>query len=157
MPDPASGRSAAAQRERRAPPLDQPVAAEMSVRLLSSIAFATLTALSTPGAISSAHSRSVTPGCVSDRYGSVQCPLPGGSCVTDYLGEVRCSPADGGILLDRYGKAQCGPGQCIANRRGEVFCSSVPKGSAALGRDGEAVCTEGCVSASAEACVIPSR
>jgi hypothetical protein len=150
-------RGAAADPERWASPLYQLYGAEMSVKLLSPIVFATLSALSTLGAISSAYSQSVTPGCVSDRYGNVQCPLPGGSCLTDYLGEVRCSPADGGILLDRYKKAVCGPGQCIVNRMGEVVCSRVPKGSAALDRNGEAVCTEGCVGALAEACIIPSR
>jgi len=147
----------AAKRERWAPPLHQPYGAEMSTKLLSTIVFAMLAALTVLGATSSAYSQSVTPGCVSDRYGNVQCPPPGGSCLTDYLGEVRCSPADGGILLDRYKKAVCGPGQCVVNRMGEVICSRVPKGSAALDRLGEAVCTEGCVGALAEACIIPSK
>ena len=129
----------------------------MSIKLCTSITGLTLSAFATLGPISHAHAQSVTPGCMSDRYGNVQCPPPGGSCLNDYLGEVRCSPADGGILLDRYKKAACGPGQCIVDRAGEVLCSRAPKGSAALGRDGEAVCTEGCVRASAEACVVPSR
>jgi hypothetical protein len=104
-----------------------------------------------------AHSQSVTPGCLNDRYGNVQCPPPGGSCLLDLYGDVRCSPPDGGILLDRYKKPVCGPGQCIVDRFGEVRCSGVAKGSAALDRGGDAVCTEGCVSASAQACITPSK
>ena len=118
---------------------------------------ATLAALTFLVAASSAYSQSVSPECVNDRFGNVQCPPPGGSCLKDYLGEVRCSPADGGISLDRYKKAVCGPGQCVVDLGGEVFCSRVPKGSAALSRYGEAVCTGGCVGASAEACITPSK
>ena len=105
----------------------------------------------------SAHSQSVTPGCLNDRYGNVQCPPPGGSCLLDLYGDVRCSPPDGGILLDRYKNPVCGPGQCIVDRFGEVRCSGVGKGSAALDRGGDAVCTEGCVAASLQACVTPSK
>ena len=105
----------------------------------------------------SAHSQSVTPGCLNDRYGNVQCPPPGGSCLLDLYGDVRCSPPDGGILLDRYKNPVCGPGQCIVDRFGEVRCSGVGKGSAALDRAGDAVCTEGCVAASLQACVTPSK
>ena len=61
---------------------------------------AVLAALAAIGTSSSARSQSVSPGCVNDRYGNVQCPPPGGTCVKDLAGEVRCSPADGGILLD---------------------------------------------------------
>lgn len=75
--------------------------------------------------VAPAHSQSVTPGCLNDRYGNVQCPPPGGSCLLDLYGEVRCS--------------------------------SAAKGSAALDRGGDAVCTEGCVAASAAACVTPSK
>jgi hypothetical protein len=46
---------------------------------------------------------------------------------------------------------------CLNDRFGEVRCSSAAKGSAALDRGGDAVCTEGCVAASAQACVTPSR
>jgi hypothetical protein len=119
--------------------------------------FATLAALVILGPVSSVYSQSATPGCVNDRHGNVQCPPPGGSCLKDYLDEVRCSPADGGISLDRYRKAVCGPGQCVVDTKGEVFCSRASKGSAALGRYGEAVCTEGCVAALAEAGIIPSK
>jgi hypothetical protein len=125
----------------------------------SSIArvIAVLAVLGAIGISSSVRSQSATPGCVNDRYGSVQCPPPGGTCIKDLAGEVRCSRADGGILLDRYKVPVCGPGQCITDIKGEVFCSRVPKGSAALDRYGEAVCTEGCVNAAAQACTAPSR
>jgi hypothetical protein len=120
-------------------------------------AIAVLAALAAIGTSLSARSQSISPGCLNDRYGNVQCPPPGGTCVKDLAGEVRCSPADGGILLDRYKVPVCGPGQCITDIKGEVFCSRVPKGSAALDRYGDAVCTEGCVSAAAQACTTPSR
>ena len=125
----------------------------------SSIArvIAVLAVLGAIGISSSVRSQSATPGCVNDRYGSVQCPPPGGTCVKDLAGEVRCSQPDGGIQLDRYKVPVCGPGQCATDIKGEVFCSRVPKGSAALDRYGDAVCTEGCVSASAQACTTPSR
>ena len=105
----------------------------------------------------SARSQSATPGCVSDRYGNVQCPPPGGTCVKDLVGEVKCSPPDGGILIDRYQVPVCGPGQCVTDIKGEVYCSNVAKGSAALDRYGEAVCTEGCTKAAAQACTTPSK
>ena len=125
----------------------------------SSIAWviAVLAALAAIGTSSFARSQSVSPGCLNDRYGNVQCPPPGGTCVKDLAGEVRCCPEDGGILLDRYKVPVCGPGQCVTDVKGEVFCSRVPKGSAALDRYGDAVCTEGCVSAAAQACTTPSR
>ena len=125
----------------------------------SSIArvIAVLAALGAIGTSSSARSQSATPGCVSDRYGNVQCPPPGGTCVKDRVGEVRCSPTDGGIQLDRYQVPVCGPGQCVTDTKGEVFCSRVPKGSAALDRYGDAVCTEGCIGAAAQACTTPSQ
>ena len=103
--------------------------------------------------LSAAHAQ----GCVNDRYGNVQCPPPGGSCVKDLAGDVRCSPADGGITLDRYRVPVCGPGQCIADSKGEIFCSRVGKGAAALDRYGDAVCTDGCIKATAQACATPSR
>ena len=105
----------------------------------------------------SAAAQSTTPGCVADRYGNVQCPPPGGSCLKDIHDEVRCSPADGGIFLDRYKNAVCGPGQCIVDRLGEVMCSREARGSAGLDRTGDAICTGGCVGASAGACVKPSK
>ena len=119
---------------------------------MRSIAFALLTFV-----VASALAQSTTPGCVADRYGNVQCPPPGGSCLKDIHDEVRCSPPDGGIFLDRYRNAVCGPGQCIVDRLGEVMCSREAKGSAALDRTGDAVCTGGCVRASAASCAKPSK
>ena len=85
--------------------------------------------LATVGTIGTALSQSATPGCVSDRYGNVQCPPPGGTCIKDRVGDVKCSPPDGGILIDRYQAPVCGPGQCVTDIKGEVFCSRVAKGS----------------------------
>ena len=120
-------------------------------------AIAVLAALGAIGTSSSARAQSVTPGCVNDRYGNVQCPPPGGTCVKDRFGEVRCSPPDGGILMDRYQVPVCGPGQCVTDTKGEVFCSRVPKGSATLDRYGDAACTDGCIHAAAQACITPSK
>jgi hypothetical protein len=97
------------------------------------------------------------PGCVRDRYGNVLCGPAGSQCLSDHYGEVSCSPPDGGIALDRYKKAVCGPGRCIANRYGDVVCAGVAKGGAALNVNGDPVCTEGCVPASAQACVTPTK
>lgn len=96
-------------------------------------------------------------GCIADPYGSIVCGPAGSRCLRDIHGEVRCSPPDGGIVLDRYKTPVCGPGRCIVGRYGDAYCSSVPQGSAALNARGEPVCTEGCVRATAEACVVPSR
>src|SRR5258706_9362236 len=75
----------------------------------SSKIFTILVALTSLSATPSVRAQSVTPGCVSDRSGTPQCPPPGGGCIKDLHGEVRCSPPDGGILLDRYREAVCGP------------------------------------------------
>jgi hypothetical protein len=121
------------------------------------VRFGTLAAAMLAVLSPAALAQSTTPGCVTDRYGSVQCPPPGGACLTDIHGEVRCSPEDGGILLDRYKNAACGPGQCVVDSFGEVMCSSVGRGYAALDRSGEAVCTEGCVRGAPDACIQPSK
>jgi hypothetical protein len=113
-----------------------------------------LLALAVLGVAPRAHSQS---GCVPDRYGAVQCGPAGSHCLQDSAGEVKCSPPDGGILLDRYRTPVCGPGRCLTTRHGDVVCSNVPKGSAAVSSNGDAVCTEGCVPASASACTIPKR
>ncbi len=96
-------------------------------------------------------------GCVNDRYGNPQCPPPGGRCMADINGEIRCSTPGGGILIDRYRMPVCGPGQCMADRTGDIVCSVTPRGAAATNINGEVVCTGGCVAASAEACVTPTR
>lgn len=96
-------------------------------------------------------------GCVNDRYGNPQCPPPGGRCMADRNGNIHCSTPGGGIILDRYQTPVCGPGQCQANRTGDIVCSSTPRGSAAVDRYGEIVCTGGCVPAAADACVVPVK
>lgn len=60
-------------------------------------------------------------------------------------------------MADRYRTPVCGPGQCIANRTGDIVCSGVARGSAATNINGEPVCTGGCVAASAETCVVPVK
>jgi|SRR5438477_9868198 len=127
------------------------------VRAMSKSLMTVLAVFVAIGAASPARSQSVAPGCVNDRYGNVQCPPPGGSCVKDRYDDIRCSPADGGILLDRYEVPVCGPGQCVTDIKGEVHCSRVAKGSAALDRYGDAVCTDGCVGGAAQTCITPSR
>lgn len=117
----------------------------------------TLTALLASAVLAIAQAAQAQPGCLKDRYGNVQCGPAGSRCLKDRFSDVRCSPPDGGIRLDRYKTAVCGPGRCLVNRIGDVVCSSVPKGSAALNVYGEPVCTEGCVPASAQACVTPVK
>lgn len=107
--------------------------------------------------LSSAHIACAQSGCVPDRYGTVQCGPAGSHCLQDLAGEIKCSPPDGGILLDRYRTPVCGPGRCLTTRHGDVVCSSVPKGSAAVSINGDAVCTDGCVPASASACTVPKK
>lgn len=109
-----------------------------------------------PGTMPEASAQSAS-NCINDRYGNPQCPPPGGRCLKDINGEIRCSPPDGGITLDRYRMPVCGAGQCIANRTGDIQCSSVAKGSAAIDRGGDVVCTGGCAPASASACVVPGK
>jgi hypothetical protein len=96
-------------------------------------------------------------GCVRDRYGNIVCGPPGSQCRKAIHGEVKCSPPDGGIMLDRYKEPVCGPGRCIADRYGEVLCSIVPKGAAAVDVHGDVVCTQACTKASPRACVTPER
>jgi hypothetical protein len=93
--------------------------------------------------------------CGRDRYGAIVCGPPGGQCLKSVYGDVRCSSPDGGIMLDRYKVPVCGPGRCARDRYGEVLCSVVPKGSAAIDIHGDVVCTEGCTKASPGACVTP--
>lgn len=120
--------------------------------------FAASLALTLLAAAHCIHAQPATSGCIADRTGTMQCPPPGGACLLDLHGEVKCSPPDGGILLDRYRQAVCGPGQCITTKlSGENFCSTMARGAAALNQYGEAVCTGGCVSATAQACVTPSK
>lgn len=52
----------------------------------------------------------------------------------------------------RYGAAVCGVGRCVMERDGNVMCSTEPRGSAALDRYSQAVCTGGCEPAQASRC-----
>jgi hypothetical protein len=96
-------------------------------------------------------------GCLTDRYGNVACGPAASSCLKDRYGEVKCSTPGGGIVLDRYKTPVCGPGACRPDRYGDVVCSAVPAGATALDINGEVVCTEGCVKATAAACVVPAK
>jgi len=93
--------------------------------------------------------------CTQNRYGQMVCPPPDATCVVDRVGEVVCSTPGGGITIDRYGDPVCGPGHCTRDIRGEFLCSSAPRGAAAIDRYGVATCAEGCVPATAQACVKP--
>lgn len=95
--------------------------------------------------------------CVTDRNGETRCPAPDTQCLKDLHGDWRCSPVGGGALLDRARVPVCGAGQCVTDIKGEVFCSLQPRGSAALDRYSEAVCTGGCAAASAQNCAALSR
>lgn len=122
------------------------------IAVLATILFAALL----PGTASELMAQPAS-SCINDRYGNPQCPPPGGRCLKDIHDEIRCSPPDGGITLDRYRTPVCGADQCIANRTGDIECSSITKGSAAIDRGGDVVCTGGCAPASASACVVPVK
>jgi hypothetical protein len=55
-----------------------------------------------------------------------------------------CNSMNGGIVLDGSGTAKCGNGDCVLAPDGEVYCSVYPGGTAALTRDGKAVCEYAC-------------
>jgi len=88
----------------------------------SSIAgvIAVLAVLGAIGTSSSARSQSATPGCVSDRYGNVQCRA--GRAIKDLAGEVRCSPWMAVSYSTDIKVPVCGPGQCVTDIKGDVFC-----------------------------------
>ena len=93
--------------------------------------------------------------CVTDRHGNVLCPPPDSRCLQNLHGDWWCAPSGGDVVLDRARQAVCGPGQCQTDLRGDVKCSSQPRGSSALDRYREVQCTGACVAASAAACVRP--
>ena len=95
--------------------------------------------------------------CVTDRYGNPVCPPAGGQCIMDRHGEPVCSGPDGSVRIDRGGDVACGRGDCVMDIHGEIMCSTEPRGSVALDRYREAVCTGGCQKASAAYCVRPRR
>ena len=97
----------------------------------------------------------VNPGCSLGRDDRVTCAQPGALCLTNASGEVRCAPVNGGIEADQNGRLQCGPGNCTRDSNGAVFCSRTPLGGSTVDRSGNAVCTDGCVAGSQQACVTP--
>jgi hypothetical protein len=60
------------------------------------------------------------------------------------------------MMNDLYGELLCGPGYCVRDQRGEVFCSSQPRGAAMVDQTGNAVCSVSCVPGTKEACVRPA-
>lgn len=95
--------------------------------------------------------------CITDRAGNPVCPPAGGQCILDRYGEPGCSGPDGSVQIDRAGDVVCGRGACLMDIHGEIMCSTEPRGSVALDRYREAVCTGGCEKASAAYCVRPRR
>lgn len=95
------------------------------------------------------------PACAPDRFGNPACPPPAAQCTADRYGNPVCSPTDGGIATNRVGEVLCGRGSCVADVHGEVMCSRVPRGAAALDRNGKAACSEGCEPGSPALCVRP--
>ena len=57
---------------------------------------------------------------------------------------------------DPYGELLCGPGGCVTDQRGNILCSSQPRGAAMVDPQGIAVCTGGCVPANVNACIRPA-
>jgi hypothetical protein len=94
--------------------------------------------------------------CIKDRYGDTVCPQPDARCLADRYGDILCSSPGGGIEKDRYGDVVCAPGHFVADLRGEVWCSKLPRGAAAQDRYGNATCSGECVAAKAQACVRPA-
>jgi len=91
--------------------------------------------------------------CARTQNGQVVCGAADSICIADRRGDVICSTPGGGILLDRNGVAMCGPGYCVADQRGETWCSGTPRGGAATDSSGRAHCTDECVRGSNAACV----
>ena len=76
-------------------------------------------------------------------------------CVNNSLGKPVCAPPIGGIVKDKHGQPVCGRGQCLADSLGNIVCSSQIGGYSSKDARGRAVCTGGCVSASASLCQFP--
>ncbi len=90
--------------------------------------------------------------CVTNAHGKVVCPPAAGTCLITITGEIACLPPFGGIVKTFDGKILCGPGKCLITAFGQAFCSAEMYGSATVNAYGGAVCTGGCVPASAEVC-----
>lgn len=82
-----------------------------------------------------------------------------GACASDLYGDVYCSRyRDGGAATTENSVVLCGRGQCVRDEYGEVLCSPRDQGWAAVDVYGKAVCEEGCVPGSKEACLgAPTR
>ena len=93
--------------------------------------------------------------CVTARDGSTVCPQADAQCRQNRYGDVICSKSGGGIEVDNYGDVLCGPGNCVKDSHGDIFCSTTPRGAAALDRYGKAVCSESCIKAQSASCVVP--
>jgi hypothetical protein len=78
-------------------------------------------------------------------------------CVNNSMGKPVCAPPMGGIMKDKHGSPVCGRGQCLANSLGNIVCSSQIGGYTSKDARGRAVCTGGCVSASASLCQSPKN
>jgi hypothetical protein len=96
-------------------------------------------------------------GCVADRSGNVVCGQPDSTCAANQRGEVVCTKPGGGMMNDQYGEQLCGPGYWVRDQRGNVLCSSQPRGGATVDQNGEAVYAGGCVPGAKEQCVRPSK
>ena len=90
--------------------------------------------------------------CVKSNTGDTLCPPAETRCVQDRYGNWFCSAAGGDANIDRYGTPVCGAGACVKDRRGDVQCSSQPRGNAALDTYGVAVCSSSCAPGTAQAC-----
>jgi hypothetical protein len=91
--------------------------------------------------------------CMTNSQGNMVCPAADSTCLKNRYGDIVCSTPGGGIALDRYGEPSCGPGSCTRDVRGDLFCSSSPRGAAATNATGDAVCSGQCVPAQPKACV----
>jgi hypothetical protein len=90
--------------------------------------------------------------CFTTLHGETLCAPAGSHCVKDRYGAWFCSSPGGDAILNRVGNPVCGVGSCVVDIHGEVMCSTVPRGSAAIDMYAKAVCTSGCKPALAENC-----
>lgn len=96
------------------------------------------------------------PRCFRHKDGGLRCPQGAITCMPDALGAVSCAPTDGGIDVNNYGQPLCGPGYCLRDWKGDVFCSTTPRGPSHQDIHGQPVCTGGCVAGQAALCTRPT-
>ena len=89
-----------------------------------------------------------------DRYGRMVCPAPDSTCIADRYGDIVLHPG-GGIVRTVMAIRPADPATAPRDQRGDVFCSSSPRGAASTDRYGNAVCAGNCVQARPQACVRP--